>query len=75
MDIRLHIVAPANRREKVFEEILRPVFSLLALLGRGALSERCTFVSYDSVQQLAGLPHLAYLSDMVLEEYEEEAEG
>jgi hypothetical protein len=75
MDIRLHIVAPANRREKVFEEILRPVFSLLALLGRGALSERCTFVSYDSVQQLAALPHLAYLSDMVLEEYEEEAEG
>jgi hypothetical protein len=29
MDIRLHIVAPDERREKVFREMLRPVFSLL----------------------------------------------
>src|SRR5918992_5311579 len=29
MDIRLHIVAPDERREKVFAEITRPVFSLL----------------------------------------------
>ncbi len=28
MDIKLHIVAPAGRREKVFQELLRPVFSL-----------------------------------------------
>jgi hypothetical protein len=70
MDIRLHIVATAHRREKVKEEILRPVFSLLE---RGALSESCTFVSYDSVRQLAALPHLSYLSDTVLDEYDEEA--
>jgi hypothetical protein len=71
MDIRLHIVAPAARREKVFQEIRRPVFSLL---DRGPLSESCTFLSYDSVRELAGQPHLAHLSDSVLDEYEEEAE-
>jgi hypothetical protein len=70
MDIRLHIVAPAHRRKKVKEEILRPVFSLLE---RGALSESCTFISYDSVRQPATRPHLSYLSDTVLDEYDEEA--
>jgi hypothetical protein len=29
MDIKLHLVAPAARRDKVFQEIQRPVFSLL----------------------------------------------
>ena len=71
MDIRLHIVAPDSRREKVFQEIKRPVFSLL---DRGPLSESCTFISYESVRELMHLPHLVHLSDSVLEEYEEEAE-
>jgi len=71
MDIHLHIVAPEARRSKVFQEIRRPVFSLLE---RGPLSESCTFISYDSVRELATQPHLAHLSDSVLEEYEEEAE-
>ena len=70
MDIRLHMVAPAHRREKVKEEIQRPVFSLLE---RGALSESCTFISYDSIRQLALRPHLSYLSDTVLDEYDKEA--
>ena len=71
MDIRLHIVAPVERREKVFQEIRRPVFSLLE---RGPLSESCTYLSYESVRELAGQQHLAHLSDSVLAEYEEEAE-
>ena len=29
MDIKLHMVAPIERREKVFSEIRRPVFSVL----------------------------------------------
>ncbi len=70
MDIRLHIVAPPARREKVFQEILRPVFSLL---DRGPLSESCTFVSYESVRELADQQHLEHLSDTVLDEYEEQA--
>jgi len=71
MDIRLHIVAPIARREKVFQEILRPVFSLL---DRGPLSETCTYLSYDSVRELAEQEHLSHLSDSVIEEYEEGAE-
>ncbi|HEV7571621.1 MAG TPA: hypothetical protein VGQ21_08985, partial [Thermoanaerobaculia bacterium] len=71
MDIRLHIVAPIVRRDKVFQELRRPVFSLLE---RGPLSESCTYLSYDSVSELAGQPHLAHLSDSVLDEYEEEAD-
>lgn len=71
MDIRLHIVAPIPRREKVFQELRRPVFSLL---DRGPLSESCTYLSYDSVRELADQPHLSHLSDSVIEEYEEEAE-
>jgi predicted RNA-binding protein len=72
MDIRLHIVAPENRRGKVFQEIRRPVFSLL---DRGPLSESCTFLSYDSVRELAEQHHLAHLSDSVLDEYEEDADS
>ena len=70
MDIRLHIVAPAARREKVFQELRRPVFSLL---DRGPLSDSCSLLSYDSVRELATHSHLSYLSDSVLEEYEEDA--
>jgi predicted RNA-binding protein len=70
MDIRLHIVAPAARREKVFQELRRPVFSLL---DRGPLSESCSLLSYDSVRELAAHSHLSHLSDSVLEEYEEDA--
>jgi len=71
MDIRLHIIAPISRRYKVFQELRRPVFSLL---DRGPLSESCTYLSYDSVRELAAQPHLSHLLDSVLEEYEEEAE-
>jgi hypothetical protein len=71
MDIKLHIVAPAARRDKVFQEIKRPVFSLLE---RGPLDERCTYMSYDSVDEVAKLRHLAHMSDSVLDDYAEEAE-
>lgn len=71
MDIKLHIVAPEARREKVFRELRRPVFSLLE---KGPLSESCTYLSYDGVRDISELKHLAYLSDSVIEEYAEEAE-
>jgi hypothetical protein len=72
MTIPVHIVAPTSRREKVCQEIRRPVFSLLE---RGPLAESCTFLSYDSVRELAALPHWVHRSDTVLEDYEEDAEG
>lgn len=71
MDIKLHIVAPETRKQKVFIEILRPVFSLLE---RAPLSESCTFLSYDSVEELLQLKHIDHISDSVLDEYSEEAE-
>jgi hypothetical protein len=69
--IQLHIVAPAEKREKVLQEIMRPVFSLLE--GR-ALSEMCTYLSYDNIKEIGELKHLAHLSDKVIEDYEEAAE-
>jgi hypothetical protein len=70
MDIKLHIVAPESKRDKVFQEI-RPVFSLLE---KGPLADSCTYLSYDSLRELGGQKHLAHLSDTVLDEYAEEAE-
>lgn len=71
MDIRLHLVAPPARREKVFQELRRPVFSLL---DRGPLSESSTYLSYESLRELGEQPHLAHLSPSVLDEYAEDAE-
>jgi hypothetical protein len=71
MDIKLHIVAPTSKREKVFQEIRRPVFSLLE---RGPLSEMCTYLSYDSLRELSTQKHLTHLVDSVLDEYVEEVD-
>lgn len=70
INIKLHIVADESRRDKVMQEIQRPVFSLLE--GR-ALSEMCTYLSYDSIKAISDLEHLAHLSDNVIEDYEENA--
>ena len=70
MDIRLHIVAPEERRSKVFREMLRPVFSLLE---RGPLATSCSYLSYDSVDEVANLD-LEYMKDNIIEKYSEEAE-
>jgi len=72
MDIKLHIVAPSARQDKVFQEIRRPVFSLLE---RGPLYENCTFLSYESVHELANERHLSHMSDSVIDdEYAQVAE-
>ncbi|QIG50944.1 hypothetical protein G5V57_26365 [Nordella sp. HKS 07] len=72
MNIKLHIVASEERRTKVFNEILRPVFSLL---GGAPLSERCTFLSYESVTAIRSTDHLAHTNDSVIQEFEERAEA
>ena len=71
LNISAHIVAPIDRREKVLQEISRPVF---AFLEKGPLSESCTFVSYESVQELSKEKRIEYMTDTVLEEYAEYAE-
>ena len=71
LNINAHIVAPIERKEKVLQEISRPVF---AFLEKGPLSESCTFVSYESILELAKEKRLEYMTDAVLEEYAEYAE-
>lgn len=71
MDIALHIVAPADRRDKVMAEIRRPVFSLLE---HQPLSKSCSFISYEDLTTIMRLPHLNHTTDSVLDEYEERAD-
>lgn len=71
IDIKLHIVAPAGRRAKVFAELRRPAF---AYYERGPMYERCTFLAYDSVETLAAQPLLDHLQDSVVDEVAEHAE-
>ena len=71
MDIRLHIVAPDDKRERVLREIRRPVFSLL---DRGPLYDQCSYISYGSLKSLAEMQHLSHMSDSIIAEYEEYAE-
>lgn len=71
INIALHIVAPIDRKETVIEQIKRPVFSLFET---GPLSERCTYISYESVRELAATPHLQHLNQSILDEFTESAE-
>jgi hypothetical protein len=71
MDIRLHIVAPDDKREKVMREITRPVFSLLE---KGPLYESCSYISYDAVKEISEMKHLHHTNDSILDEYEELAQ-
>ena len=71
LNIRAHIVAPEERKEKVLDEIRRPVFSLLE---KGPLSESCSFLSYNSIREIANSKGLQHMRDTILEDYEELAE-
>ena len=71
MDIRLHIVASDDMRERVLREIKRPVFSLL---DRGPLYERPSLLTCDSIRSLARTPHLSHMSDTIIADYEESVE-
>jgi hypothetical protein len=72
LNIKTHIVAPLDRREKVFNELTRPVFTYLE---KGPLQESCSFMSYDSVKELAKEKRLEYMTEAVLEDFEEQAES
>ena len=68
MNISLHIVAPAERRDQVRREIVRPVFSVLE---GGAMASRCSFLSYEAVSELLTQPNLEHMRESILEQYEE----
>ncbi len=71
MDIRLHIVAPLDKQERVLRELRRPVFSLL---DRGPLYDQCSYLSYESIDDLASTENLNYMKDAIISEYEESAD-
>lgn len=71
LKIKAHIVAPISRRRKVLQEISRPVF---ALMESGPMSESCSYLSYDAIEELSGERNLSHLNDSVLEDYEEYAQ-
>jgi hypothetical protein len=66
LNIQAHIVAPSDRREKVIQEISRPVFSLLE---KGPLSDSCSFISYESIRELFKEKRIEYMTDKVLEDF------
>jgi hypothetical protein len=68
IQISLHIVAPSARRDQVRREILRPVFSVLE---GGAMAERCSFLSYDVVDEILRQPNLRHARETILEDFEE----
>lgn len=67
LNLPLHIVAPADRKEKVFKEINRPIFQLM----QTKLSECCSFISYDSVYELEKIPKIQHMNHSIIEEFEE----
>ena len=71
LDIKIHIVAPQERQEEVFKQITRPVF---AVMEKGPLSELCSYVSYNSVYELAKEKRLEHMTDTIIDEYSEYSE-
>lgn len=68
LKIIIHIVAPVERRDEVFRQISRPVFSVME---SGPLSELCSYVSYDSVYELSKEKQLENMKDTVVDEFSE----
>lgn len=71
LDIKIHIVAPLSRRDAVFKQITRPIF---AVMEKGPLAEFCSYISYDSINELSREKRLSHMTDTILDEYTEFAE-
>ena len=64
MDIKLHIVAPSSRRNKVFQELKRPAFSLFS---RGPLHQFCSFIPYEKIEELAKADYLEDMRESIID--------
>jgi hypothetical protein len=73
INIRLYIVAPDERRDKVFSEINRPTFTSL----KPALRDICQFIPYSSLQEKLKQVNdfLRYLRPEFLDEIAESIEA
>ena len=49
-------------------EIVRPVFSIME---GGFMADRCSFLSYEVVDQILAQPNIAHMRESILEDYEE----
>ncbi len=72
LDINIHIVASSDRREEVFRQISRPVFTFME---KGPLYEYCSYISYESIEELSREKRLKHMSDSIIEEYTEYENG
>jgi hypothetical protein len=66
LNIKIHIVAPIERRDAVFAQINRPVF---ADIGGRQLSEVCSYIPYDSIAELLKEKKLKDMKDTVIDNY------
>ena len=71
IEIKIHIVAPDNRRNEVFKQISRPVF---AVMEKGPLSELCSYIPYESIYELSKERRLENMKDTIVDELAEYSE-
>jgi len=71
IEIKIHIVAPDNRRNEVFKQISRPVF---AVMEKGPLAELCSYIPYESVYELSKERRLENMKDTIVDELAEYSE-
>lgn len=71
LNIKIHIVAPNERRDVVLNQINRPAFADIA--GK-QLSQVCSYISYDSVFEVAQEKRLKHMNDTIVDDYSEFAE-
>jgi hypothetical protein len=64
----LHIVTPIERRDQVRREIIRPVFSYLE---GGKMADRCSFLSYEAIDEILAEPNLAHMRESIIDDYDE----
>lgn len=72
LNLKTYIVAAEERKEYVFEQMTRP--ALKFILGERALSEVCSYLSYDSVNELAENRLLRDMKETVVDQFAEDPE-
>ncbi|MFZ6022312.1 MAG: EVE domain-containing protein [Patescibacteria group bacterium] len=66
LNIKIHIVAPDERRDSVFMQINRPVF---ADIGGKQLADVCSYIPYSSISELSEEPKLKFMNHSIVDNY------
>ena len=67
LDLKMHIVAPLDRRERVFQEIHIPTFCSNNL----DLHNRCSFLSFEAVNEIFGNKYLENMKEDLIDKFTE----